>query len=205
MLFGNRQVTRSPVSDQDFIWVAEYYDRTFLAEFDFDKRTANSFYSIDKNKIVKFGLIGMGSQAYFDVGNGVFTINNHRLTISYSANEMEYPLTGRALVYNNLITYKDAVSDAAPFFKGNGAFSNSIIQFNVGYKKEMELSDVVIHFQCVLGIPTSIDDSAHLQIKMVSDQDLDGKLIFRRNGKIVDEIYAPLRAGMSGNLNWTIR
>lgn len=202
-IFGNRQMVKSPVKDQSFVWVAEYVDGTHIAEYDLHDGKPNDFYAIDKTKVMKFGLIGEGSQTYFDVGNGVFFINNHRLTISYEANGVEYPLTGRALIYNDLITYKDAVSDAAPFLRGKGAFTNMIKQFNLGYKKKMELLDVNISFQCVLGIP--LNESAILQLKITPDKDLDGKLIIRRNGSVVDEIIAPLKAGLSGQINWNIK
>lgn len=202
-IFGNRQMVKSPTKEQGFIWIAEYADGTHLSEYDLDSCKPNSFYTIDKSKIIKFGLIGEGSQAYFDVGNGVFTLNNHRITISYEADGVEYPLTGRAMIYNDIITYKDAVSDASPFARGSGAFTNSILQYNVGYKKKMELLGVNIGFQCVLGIP--LNDSAFMQVKINSDQDLDGKLIIRRNGTIVDQIYSPLKEGLSGMINWTIR
>lgn len=202
-IFGNKQLVKSPVKDQAFVWVAEYYDGTHLSEIDFVTMKSNSFYGIDKTKIIKFGLLGENSQAYFDVGNGIFTLNKHRLTVSYEANGVEYPLTGRTLIYNDIITYKDAVSDASPFMKGKGAFTNKIMQFNVGYKKQMELEDVNIYFQCVLGIP--LDSSAFLQIKISSDTDLDGRLIFRRNGEIVDYLNAPLKAGLAGQVDWTIK
>lgn len=202
-ILGNRQMTKSPVQGQSFVWVAEYYDGNHLAEFDFLGGKPNEFYKIDRNKVVKFGLIGEGSQAYFDVGNGVFTINNHRITISYEANGVEYPLTGRAMVYNDLITYKDAVSDAHPMAKGEGAFTHEIVQYNVGYKKKMELSGVNINFQNVMSIPA--DESAYMQIKISADKDLAGKLIIRRNGAVVDEIKADLKKDMAGMINWTIK
>lgn len=202
-ILGNRQMTQSPVQSQEFIWVAEYYDGTHLAEFDFLGGRPNDFYKIERNKVVKFGLIGAGSQAFFDVGNGVFTINNHRITISYEADGVEYPLTGRALVYNDLITYKDATSDAHPMLRGEGAFTHEIVQYNVGYKKKMELSGVNINFQCVLGIPAN--ESAYMQIRISGDKDLKGKLIIRRNGDVVDEIHADLKEEMAGMINWTIK
>lgn len=87
--------------------------------------------------------------------------------------------------------------------RGEGAFTNSILSFNLGYKKKLDLGDMNINFQNVLSIP--MNESAFMQIKISADKDLDGKLIIRRNGIIVDEIHAPLKADMSGNLNWTIR
>lgn len=87
--------------------------------------------------------------------------------------------------------------------RGEGAFTNSILSFNLGYKKKLDLGDMNINFQNVLSIP--MNESAFMQIKISADKDLDGKLIIRRIGTIVDEIHAPLKACMSGNLNWTIR
>lgn len=203
-ILGNRSMTKSPVDFQDFSWIVEYSDGTHLAEFDFESKKPNNFYTIDKSKAIRFGLIGNHSQAFFDIGNGIFTVNNHRFTISYEANNIEYPLTGRSLIYNDLITYKDAVSDASVFSRKNrGRFNDTITQYNLGYKKKMELLDVNINYQCVLSLP--INGTAFFQIKISSDKDLNGKLIFRRNGKVVDAIEAPLLQDMSGNMNWTLK
>lgn len=205
MIFGNRKFTQSPTKDQMFIWVADYADGSHYSEYDFQTLKSNSFYSIERNKVIRFGLIGSSSQVYFDVGNGVFTINNHRFTFSYAAEDNEYPLTGRALIYNDLITYKDAVSDASVFLKNRkqGIFGNTITQFNVGYKKKMDLSDTTINFQCVLSAP--LNDSSFFQLKISSTKDLIGKLIIRRNGNIVDQIYAPLKENAAGQINWTLK
>ncbi|MBN3522255.1 hypothetical protein [Paenibacillus apiarius] len=204
MIFHNR-CNRSPVPHQSFIWIAEYYDGAYLSEYDFETKKANSFYHIDKQKLIRFGLIGHGSQVFFDVGNGVFTLNDHRLMVSYRTKEHEYPLTGRAFLYNDIITYKDAVSDANLLLAGakQGRFSDKIVQYNVGYKKNMALLDVNINFQCLLSIP--YNEASFLAIKMTSDKDLDGKLIIRRNGLIVDEIHAPLKAQHAGMMYWEIR
>jgi len=203
-ILGNRSMTNSPVDFQDFSWIVEYSDGTHLAEFDFESKKPNNFYTIDKSKAIRFGLIGNNSQAFFDIGNGIFTVNYHRFTVSYEANNIEYPLTGRSLIYNDLITYKDAVSDASVFSRKNrGRFNDTITQYNLGYKKKMELLDVNINYQCVLSLP--INGTAFFQIKISSDKDLNGKLIFRRNGKVVDAIEAPLLQDMSGNMNWTLR
>lgn len=204
MILGDKTKIHSPVNHQEYVWVAEYFDGTHITEYDFSTNKPNGFNSINKNKVIRFGLIGNSSQVYFDVGNGVFTVNNHRITVSYKTAEKEYPLTGRALIYNDLITYKDAVSDTNVMSrKRRGSFLTKIVQYNVGYKKVMELHDALINFQCVFSIPT--EESAFLAIKITSNQDLDGSLVVRRNGKIVDEIYAPLKAKHTGILNWTIK
>ncbi|WP_230193262.1 hypothetical protein [Paenibacillus sp. CECT 9249] len=197
-------MNRSPINDQSFIWIAEYYDNTFLSEYDFQTKRKNDFYAIDKNRLTKFGLIGEGSQVFFEVGNGIFDINGHRLMLTYQSDHKEYPLTGRALVYNDIITYKLAASDAKLFMRhNNGRFTDTVLAYNVGYKKKMRLLDANIDYQCILAIP--FDDAAYLQIKITSDQNMDGKILIRRNGLIVDEIHAPLKAGHSGQVNWVIR
>ena len=43
MILGNRQFNRSPVHNQSFIWIADYYDNTYLSEFSFDTHKSNSF------------------------------------------------------------------------------------------------------------------------------------------------------------------
>ncbi|OME53965.1 hypothetical protein BSK59_15400 [Paenibacillus odorifer] len=202
-IFGNKQMVKSPVANQSFIWVAEYADGTHLSEFDFATHKSNSFYHISREKIIKFGLLGENSQIYFDVGNGVFTINGHRIVLSYESSDgVEYPITGRTIIYNDIITYKDTVADISPFAIGSGAFSESINQFNVGYKKQMEFDDVNIGFQCVVGIP--LNAPVYLQFKITSDSDLNGKLIIRRNGQIVDIIDAPLLGGHALQGNWNV-
>ncbi|NKI24717.1 hypothetical protein HFN20_26555, partial [Paenibacillus dendritiformis] len=149
MIF-DKHITRSPVA-QSFIWVAEYADGTHLAEYNFDNGKANSFYHIDKTKLIRFGLIGEGSQIYFDVGNGVFTMNGHRLSLSYSASSREYPLTGRTFLYNDIITYKNAVSDAKLITAGGegGAFSDPITPYHIGHQKQNPPPAPKNAFQCL--------------------------------------------------------
>lgn len=205
MILGNRQFNRSPVHTQSFIWVADYYDNTYLSEFSFDAHKSNSFYDIQREKLIQFGLIGSGSQVYFDVANGIFSINGHRIMVSYKTDTKEYPITGRTILYNDIITYKEAVSDADFITKraANGRFQHAITSFNIGYKKKMELEGVNINFQNILTIPCN--EALYLQIKISADQDLNGSLIIRRDGIIVDKIEAPLIKEMAGIINWEIK
>lgn len=205
MILGNKQFNRSPVPSQAFIWVADYYDNQHLAEFDFGSKKANSFYEINKEKIVRFGLIGHGSQIYFDIANGIFNFDNKRYMISYITKTKEYPLTGRTFLYNDIITFKNAVADANLFAKQScsGQFNHTITNFNLGYKKKMLLEDVNINFQNILTIP--LDEPIYFQIKISADKDLDGDLIIRKDGQIVEVINAPLHKNMTGIINWEIK
>ncbi|WP_339309041.1 hypothetical protein NZ043_18600 [Paenibacillus sp. FSL k6-2145] len=206
MILGNTQFTRSPVS-QAYIWIADYYDGTYLSEFDLQTQQSNSFYTINKEKLVSFGLIGQGSHVYHNVANGVFHINADRYSVSYVCEEQEYPLTGRTFLYRDIIQFKNVSSDvnmsghSGP--GSSGAFNNTIECFNFGYKKMMNLNDVQINFQCVCSLPLS--GNAFLQIKITSDQDLPGELVIRKNGFVIDQIVAPLKANHAGIINWDIR
>ncbi|PYE51666.1 hypothetical protein HUB98_06495 [Paenibacillus barcinonensis] len=203
MILGNRQFTRSPVP-QKFMWVADYYDGTNLVEYDFQTKKSNDFYSIDREKLISFGIIGQGSQLFYNVANGVFNINQDRFSISYIAEDEEFPLTGRAYLYNDHIQFKNGSSDANLNTRAKeGKFKNSIDCFNFGYKKSMNLNDVNINYQCVFSLPDV--EIPYFQIKITSDKDLNGRLIIRKNGLIVDEIIAPLKANHSGNINWELR
>ncbi|MCP1185115.1 hypothetical protein [Paenibacillus sp. 1781tsa1] len=205
MILGNPSYNRSPVPTlQSFIWVADYYDGTSFLEYDSKTKKNNSYYEIEKDKLIYFGLIGEGSQVYFDVANGIFQLNSHRIMISYKTDNQEYPLTGRTFLYNDIIQYKDSSSDANILNKKEqGNFDSRIEQYNIGYKKQMYLVDANINFQCILTIP--FKDSPYLQIKITSDKDLDGKIVIRTDGIVTEELHAPLKENMSGNLNWIIR
>lgn len=205
MILGNRQYSRSPIPAQKFIWVAEYDDNTHISEFDFETKEPKDFYDIEREKVVKFGVIGDGSQAYFDVANGIFNINNNRIAISYSTENCEYPLTGRTILYNDLIQYKQAEDDAIVSLREgtHGTFNHHVSSFNIGYKKRMDLEGVNINFYNVLTLP--FEENAYFQIKISANKDLEGKLIIRNNGKIVDEIYAPLIKNQTGIINWDIK
>ncbi|KAF6565474.1 hypothetical protein G9G63_09970 [Paenibacillus sp. EKM202P] len=204
MILGNMQYRYSPLPHQSYIWVADYWDNTFLSEYDTQINQYNNFYSINKEKLLTFGYIGEGSQVYFDVANGIFNVNGHRFMISYATEENEYPLTGRTYLYNDIIQYKDASSNANLLTREEyGKFDSRIEQYNIGYKKEMLLLDANINFQCICSMP--LRGITYFQIKITSNKDLDGKLIIRCNGIVSEEIHAPLKANMSGNIHWELR
>ncbi|WP_091014550.1 hypothetical protein [Paenibacillus amylolyticus] len=203
MILGNKQFNRSPVA-QAYVWVADYYDDTDLCEFDLLTKKSNNFYSIDKNKLVSFGIVGQGSQLYYNVANGVFHVNQDRFSISYVVGDDEYPLTGRAFLYNDIIQYKNGSSDANLNSRNmEGKFKNNIDCFNFGYKKSMSLNGVNINYQSILSLPNK--QIPFLQIKITSDQDLIGQLVVRKNGIMIDKFDAPLKANHSGNINWELR
>ncbi|WP_270169784.1 hypothetical protein [Paenibacillus sp. SYP-B4298] len=204
MVLGNKQYSRSPVA-QSFIWAADYYDGSSMLEFDPRTHQPNSFYAIDRSRLVRFGLIGGGSQIFFDVGNGVFELNGHRIMVTYAPHgREELPLTGRAYGYSDIITYKDAVADADLLRRGHqGRFAHEITAFSVGYKKLLELEGVRLHYQALVTVPEHAP--VYMQLKLTSEQALEGRLNIRVNGKLVDSIEAPLQARTAGMINWHIK
>lgn len=200
MIFQNSKGI-SPVK-QDFIWVGEYYDGTYISEFDFNTKKENSFYAINKDKLIRFGLIGQGMKLYFEVFNGIFKLDGHSIEVIYHFNNKDYYLTGQNLMYNDIICYKNAES-IANLSLNNNKFVNTITQYNFGYKIKYQIDDIYFQFQAICSIP--YNDYAYIQFKINADQDLNGKLIIKRNNRVIDELLAPLKAGNSGILNWTIK
>jgi hypothetical protein len=194
----------SPVRNQDFIWIAEYVDGTYLSEFDLITHRPNNFYSIDKNKLIRFGLVGQGMKLYFEVGGGIFKLNGQMIMFTYiDENGNEYFLTGQNKLYNDIITYKDAHCDGAVFFGGSGVLQTNISQYNFGYKTKLLINDIAFNFQCICCLP--YNHPAFMEIKLVSNKDMNGKLRVYRNNRIVDEIEAPLKEGYAGFTKWIIR
>lgn len=190
----------SPVQ-QDFIWIAEYVDGTNYCEFDLKTKQENNFYQIKKNETLRFGIIGHSMKMIFEVFGGVFKINGQMIEILYKTEEKEYHLTGQQKMYNDLITYKDAESSIN--LLGGGINSTSITQFNFGYKINLNIDNVNFNFKPIFKLPYGTP--AYFNFWLVSDTNLNGIVQIKKNGKIVEQIKAPLKAGIGGEINWTIK
>ncbi|MBP1906681.1 hypothetical protein J2Z32_003345 [Paenibacillus turicensis] len=202
----DKQHLYSPVPNkQALIWVAEYDDDTFLAEYDFYSQKKNDFYSIDKDKLLRFGFIGNGSKAYFNVSDGTFIIDDNKIQISYIHNENEVFLTGRTFIYNDIIQFKSAIADIDVMsLKSNENIIGDVSCHSIGYKKQLDLFDSSIHFKSILHIPSIGNQSPYLEIKISSSIDVNGDLLIRVNNSEVDKIDAPLKANMAGIVNWRL-
>lgn len=196
----NSPYSWSPV-DQEMVWCAEYLDGTSLCEFDFKTHKENSFYSIDKSKLIRFGLIGLGHKLYFEVYGGSFKLLGQEVEFRYIDNEKIYPLTGHKSFYNDIITYKDAEFMFNPSKLGSGR--SVINQYNFGYKKNLKVNGVNFNFQSICQIP--FRKNIRFEIKLVSDKEINGKLEIRRNGKVVSLIDAPLKKNVGGMVSWVMK
>ncbi|WP_237391639.1 hypothetical protein [Paenibacillus dendrobii] len=199
-MFGNREMMTSPVQ-QPFVWVAEYLDGSHLSEFDYITKKENNFCSIHRDNLLRFGLLGNGASMYFEVYGGIFKILGQMIEVDYVTNEKSYQLTGRAMNYKDIITYKDAEFVFNPKVEGSG--QTMITQFNFGYKTKFTIDDTDFHFQAICQIP--MNQLASLELRLVSSKDLNGRLAIKRNGRTVDFIEAPLQSNLGGSIHWELR
>lgn len=191
----------SPVS-QDFVWLAQYVDNTHLCEFDFATKESNKFYAVNRRKLDKFGLVGQGMKLYFDIATGTFNLNGNQIMFAYKDKDKTYNLTGYGNgVYNDIITYKDAYTDAN-LINPRDKFISHIHQYNFGFKKKLVFDDVEFALQVVCCIP--YNSHAYMQIKIVANKDLEGELFIKKIGRVGESIKAPLKCEYAGILEWII-
>lgn len=189
----------SPVA-QDFIWVAEYADKTYLPEFDFNTKTGNSFYAIQKDKLIRFGLAGKGSKFYFEIFGGVFNLNGKTFDFLYKTDEQDYRFTGWPHRYTDIITYKDAETYFLPDFmqKGSPSVGGRITKYNLGYKASLDIKGVNFSFRPIVSVGLN---GVYLNLRLVSGVTLKGNLVVLRNNQVIKEIEAPLQKGVGGEVN----
>lgn len=196
----------SPVA-QDFIWLGEYIDGTHLAEFDFVTKEENSFYSLNKDKLFLFGLVGGGLRMFYDP-DGRFNIAGRVVDFVYATPEKEYYLTSALYTTNrDPITYKDATAKLSSFNDPNiqsGLASNSTItQYTFGYKSNVEIDGVKFNFKALCKVP--FNEPIYMNLRLVSDTELDGKFQIRVGGVVVSEFQSPLKTNVGGELNWLVQ
>ncbi|REK76296.1 hypothetical protein [Paenibacillus paeoniae] len=201
----NKIFLSSPVSERDFIWMAAYSDGSFLTEYSFDTKQENSFYEIDKEKIIRFGLIGQGMNMYYEVLGGVFKIVGRMVEVIYKDKNTnkEYFLTGNPLtMYNDLIQYKNASIDFDPLER-EGTGESFITQYNFGYKTSLDIDGVKFHFKAICCVPYG--GNVYLNIRVVADKDFDnGSLVVRKNNSELFEYDAPIIATQAYEFNWEV-
>lgn len=193
------QFVQSPVESQDFIWMADYSDGTFLSEYDFNSKKENSFYDIYKKNLIRFGLVGCGMNLFYEVFGGTFKISGKMLEFIYKVDGKEYYLTGQQQMYNDIIQFKNAESNFDPLGR-SGSIESMINQYNFGYKQKLNMHDVNFNFKAICSIPYG--QPIYMNLRLVADRDLNGVFCIKKNGIIVAEIEAPLQKNMAGEINW---
>ena len=189
--------------NQDFIWVGEYSDGSFIKEFDLNTMKENNFYFIERQRLIRFGLFGHDMRLFFEVFGGHFKVMGQQYDFVYKTEDESYFLTGQPLVYNEIITYKDAESIAKMSSDPNGRFINRITQFNVGYKNKMNIKGINFSIRILLCIP--FDKPVYFIVRLVSDKDLKGRLSMTKNSKELSEFDAPLTNGIGGEMKFLVK
>jgi hypothetical protein len=188
--------------EQDYIWIGEYIDGTHLSEYNILTKEREDFYSLRRDMLLRFGLIGHGMKLYYEVGGGFFKLNGQFYEFIYKVGDKEYYLTGQSVLYNDVITYKDAEA-WGNFRRREGNFPSRIMAYNFGYKVKLNIDGVNFSFKAICSIP--FQERVNFQFMLVADKELDGKFVIKKNGSEIDAFHAPLKQGVGGKLKWTVR
>lgn len=193
----------SPV-EQDFIWIGEYVDGTFITEFNMQTKKENSFYKIKRDKLIRFGLIGHGMRLFYEVPGGEFKLDGYQFEFLFKTKDgKEYNLSNHPKMYSDIISYKDAES-LLHLHAQEGQPTGGIYQYNFGYKERLEFKDETeIHFKAITHIP--FNHPVYISFKLVSNTDLDGEFIIKKNGNFYDKFDAKISKEIGGELNWVVK
>lgn len=178
------------LAQQDFMWLAEYDDGTFLSEFDIESLNPNNFNDIDNEKLVRYGLIGRGMKFYYEKSSGTFKLVGQLIEVSLKTTNYEFFLTG----------YMKS-SDAIHF--KNLAYDNTINQYNFGYSTTLNINGFIIDFKVICSIP--FGKPIVLNFEATTNADTDGIVRIRKNGDIIEEGYKILRANTLEKYVWEMK
>lgn len=187
----------SPRADRDFIWVAEYLDGNILYEID-RNNIQHQFNEINKQLLLRFGLIGHGCRLFFDTLTGVFNIIGNQYKFIYKTDNNVYNLNEQNIRYNDIINYYSCFSDFVP----SGTSNSVVYQYNIGYKCQLQINNIKFSFKPILHIP--LNKPVFMTIKIYSESDLDGWLEIHRNNFKCADIKAPLNREYGQNIYWQV-
>lgn len=201
----------SPIPTQPFVWMAEYFSGE-LTEFDLETGVENKFQYIDKDKLIRFGLIGNKRKMWFECIGGTFTIAGRRIDIVFEDKEgNRYNLTGNGgYRMNDIITYKKAIADV-PIGMGNkkasttgsGVLETRIVGYYYGYKTQLKINGVTFSFKPIVSLPLS--KAAYIEVNITADKDLDGRIIFIKNREEIESYEGQLLKDKTSQISWLIK
>lgn len=180
-----------------FNWHVEYLDNTSLSEYN-EQGKRNDFYSIRQHKVARFGLFNHEKRYFFEAIDGSFNLAGKRLEIEYHKSDGEVIRLTAGNHKRDLITYKEAYTDLN--LRKQGVQKSNLKSINFGYKTMLP-SD--IFFQSVVSLPA--EGQPFMEVKMTSKEDLDGHIVFKHKGQVIEQFIAPLTDGRTGQINWIIK
>lgn len=184
-----------------FNWGAEYVDGTYLTEFDLHNHEKNDFYDIDQPNLNRFGLFGCGMKFYYNM-DGSFNLAGQHIEIEYHLEDKIYYLT-TAFEKKDCITYKQ---NELVFNPDINLQFDEMISIDFGYKTLLNYDGTQFFFQPIVKLPVNKEDGkVEIEVKITSNLDLDGQIVFKNKGKIMDSSDCPLIRNHSTTVNWTVR
>ena len=189
----------SKVHSYPLNWLAIYNNGEVLREF-VTPTLRNDFYDIEQERVEQFGLHGSGYTIYFDK-NGEFHFNDKILNLEYETKDKTYQLTNND-IQKELITFKKAYVD---YELGVGITDKVSDGISVGYKYNLSDGDLSLHVMLIIHMPHRSRYKPYLEIKLTSNKNINGKLVFKNEIKTIEKIVAPLTSGYSGNLHWELK
>lgn len=185
-----------------FNWGAEYFDGTYLTEFDLSTNKKNDFYSIQQEKLLRFGLYGAGMKMFYNQ-DGSFNLAGQHIEIEYHTKERVYPLTIN-FETKDCITYKYKEKD---FDRNFTVQDDRLVSIDFGYKTLLNYDGIQFFFQPVVRamLPTKTENGrVQIEVKMTSNQDMNGQIVFKNKGVIINQGNCPLIINKSTTVDWVV-
>lgn len=205
-----KQKLKSPVNQQ-LLWLAEYSDGTFLAEFDFETQKQNKQYEINRAELLRFGLVGVDMPMYFETFGGNFNIAGRGIQVLYRVGDKDYPLIGRPQLYTNITSFKRGVAELD--LTGGGMASNDVIgwgkqegevtEFAFGYNEKIVIEDIKFNFKAIVTVP--FQKPVYMTFTVGADRELNGQLVILRNGVEIEVTDSPIDEEFGGEVQWAVQ
>ncbi len=192
----------SPTRTRELVWFADYADGSQLCEFEGEEKE-NSFYDIDKEKLLRLGLYGHGDCFSFDIFGGHFNIKSAVYTfgVKNNLNDKLYYFNNK-IIYRDIIQYKSAYSDFNPFNK-HEPVKGGVYQHSIGYKGKITVEDRNFAIKVLLHVP--FNQPVHFEVRVVPDWDFKGLVCFMKNGKLFGYGEGSFVSGKATKSKWVVR
>ncbi|MGG3801272.1 hypothetical protein [Metabacillus fastidiosus] len=200
-----RQDVKSPVA-QSMMYMAEYADGSHRSEYDLQTGNNTNFNKLDKNGILRFGIVGIDVPLYLETYGGFFHIAGRNIQVKYVENDVEYYLIGQPKFYDGLLYYKTGLAELPMTPKAEyvawGKPEGEIVSYHFGYKDKLEIEDTMftIHAECTV----PFQEPVKLNFALYADKEMKGKFVIIRNGVEVFSDDAPLDPKTGGSVEWTV-
>ena len=207
-LINQVQLNLPPNFPYSFSWVAEYADGSIETEYNPEHNPKTTdFYSINKDKLLRYGYVGSGLRVFYDTSDGVYNVNGSRYSLHFRYNNRTYDLTSALGVkYNDIIQFKrrNAYFDPLSGATSGAMERDEIESYNIGWKTKVNVGNVSFNLTSYYqintkGLPT-------LYVRIVPSADLDNaELVIVRDNVREYSYPCTMKENVGGELNWVVR